>query len=119
MKVIGIIGSRRRNSKQDLQLLEAKFLSIYKNGDEIVSGGCPKGADAMGEYLAKKHQVPIKIYYAEWDNIGRGAGFARNTYIARDSDELIAVVAEDRTGGTEDTVKKFLKVNDESKLHLV
>jgi len=83
------------------------FLSLYEAGDEIVSGGCPNGGDMFAEILAKKYQVPIKIYYAQWKKIGRGAGFARNTDIARDSDILMAVVAEDRTGGTEDTVKKF------------
>ena len=119
MKVIGIIGSRRRKSKSDYKQLEDKFLSIYEEGDEIVSGGCPKGADAMGEHLAKKHQVTIKIYYAKWNYLGKRAGFARNTYIARDADEIIAMVAEDRTGGTEDTVKKFLKNNDEDKLYLI
>jgi len=119
MKVIGIVGSRRRNSKDDYKLMEEKFLEIYEDGDEIVSGGCHKGADAMAQHLAEKHQVTIKIYYAQWNKLERGAGFARNTYIARDSDELIAVVAEDRTGGTEDTVKKFLKNNNEDKLHLI
>ena len=45
--------------------------------------------------------------------------YARNTLIARDADELIAVVAEDRKGGTEDTIKKFLKKTTENHLHLV
>jgi hypothetical protein len=120
MKIIGIIGSRRRNSRDDLKLLENKFLELYEEGDEIVSGGCPKGADAMAEHLAKKHQVPIKIYYAQWKILGKRAGFARNTDIARDAHNIIAMVAEDRTGGTEDTVRKFIKrVNDEEKMHLV
>jgi len=43
MKRIGIVGSRRRNSEEDYRLLEKKFLEIYENGDELVSGGCPKG----------------------------------------------------------------------------
>lgn len=106
MKTIGIVGSRRRNSEEDFNELEKRFLEIYENGDEIVSGGCSKGADRWAEILAKKYQIPIKIYYAQWDKLGRGAGFARNTYIARDSDVLIAVVSKDRTGGSEDTVKK-------------
>ena len=45
--------------------------------------------------------------------------YARNTLIARDADDLIAVVAEDRKGGTEDTIKKFLKKSSEDNLHLV
>jgi hypothetical protein len=111
MKTIGIIGSRRRDSQKDFEQCENKFLEIYEEGDEIVSGGCSRGGDRFAEILAKKHQVPIKIDYAQWDKLGKGAGFARNTDIAKDSDVLIAVVASDRTGGAEDTIKKAIKMN--------
>ena len=110
MKKIGIIGSRRRDSKEDYDILLKAFLDIYEAGDELVSGGCYKGGDAMCEKIAKEHQIPIKIYYAQWDKLGKGAGFARNTYIARDSDVLIALVAHDREGGAEDTIKKAEKM---------
>ena len=108
---IGVIGSRRRDTDRDYEEVEKEFLTIYKNGDTIVSGGCPKGGDRFAEILAKKYDVPITIYPANWDKFGRGAGFIRNTSIARDSDILIACVASDRMGGTEDTIKKFLKMN--------
>lgn len=111
MKTIGIIGSRRRDSQGDFKQCEKKFLEIYEDGDQIVSGGCSKGGDRFAEILAKKYQVPIKIYYARWDKLGKGAGFARNTDIARDSEVLIAVVADDRTGGAEDTIKKAEKMH--------
>ena len=109
MKVIGIVGSRRRNTSKDKTLTYQKFLDIYQVGDEIVSGGCPQGADSFAEWIAKVEQVPIKIYYAEWDRLGKSAGFSRNGLIARDAHELIACVALDRTGGTEDTINKFGK----------
>lgn len=110
MKTIGIVGSRRRNNKEDLELLRKTFLEIYKKGDTIVSGGCPKGADNMAEIFAKEYSIPIKIHYAEWDKYGKSAGFKRNTYIAQDADIIIAVCSEDRTGGTEDTVRKAEKL---------
>ena len=118
MKTIGIIGSRRRDSEEDFKKCEEAFLSVYEPGDEIVSGGCPKGGDKFAEILAKKHQVTIKIYYAQWNKIGRGAGFARNTYIAKDSDVLIACVSYDRKGGTENTIKTFLKTKSAEMLLL-
>jgi len=111
MKKIGIIGSRRRDTHEDYKKCEDMFLSIYENGDEIVSGGCSRGGDRFAEILAKKYQVPIKIYYAQWDKLGKGAGFARNADIARDSDILISVVAKDRTGGAEDTIRKAERMN--------
>ncbi len=110
MKVIGIIGSRRRPSTSDLNLTRDAFNKIYIVGDTIVSGGCPKGGDLFAEIIAKEQNIPIKIHKADW-SLGRHAGFLRNTDIANDADVLIAVVAPDRTGGTEDTIKKYLKQN--------
>ena len=45
MKYIGIVGSRRRNTEEDFQIVKKELLSIYVVGDIIVSGGCPKGGD--------------------------------------------------------------------------
>jgi len=108
MKVIGIVGSRKRNELKDFDKVEACFLSVYQNGDSIVSGGCPKGGDRFAELLAEKYKAPIVIYEADW-KLGKHAGFLRNTDIAKDADVLIACVAPDRKGGTEDTIKKFKK----------
>jgi len=110
MKIIGIVGSRRRTGPKVFQKIENKLLEIYEEGDAIVSGGCPQGADSFAEILAKKHQIPIMIHYARWNSYGKGAGFQRNTDIAKDCDLLIATPAEDRTGGTEDTIKKCEKM---------
>lgn len=107
---IGIVGSRRRNTTDDHAKVVKAFQEIYKPGDEIVSGGCPQGGDRFAEQIAKNWQIPIKIYYAQWDKLGKSAGFVRNGDIARDADVLIACVAADRTGGTEDTIKKFVKL---------
>ena len=110
MKRIGIIGSRRRDSDADFQKCLDAFGTVYEDGDRIVSGGCPKGGDRFAELIAKARGIPIMIYYPNWDKYHKAAGFVRNTNIAEDSDVLIAVVAEDRTGGTEDTIKKAEKL---------
>ncbi len=45
--------------------------------------------------------------------------YARNKLIARDADVLIACVAEDRKGGTEDTIKHFCKKLGKSEKQLI
>lgn len=119
---IGIVGSRRRDSANDLKLLYDKLQKIIEeyNVEEfiIVSGGCAKGGDRFAEIIAKDLNVPIIIHYPDksalpenpkrWDFAK--INYARNTLIAQDSDVLFAVVADDRTGGTEDTIKKYLKL---------
>lgn len=120
MKRIIIIGSRRRDDAvADWLIIENDFLKIYVPGDIIVSGGCPKGGDRFAEALSAKYQVPIIIFPADWKRFGRGAGFIRNTDIAKNGDVLIACVAPDRKGGTEDTIKKFKKFNPEGEVILL
>jgi len=111
LKKIGIIGSRTRDSGLAFDLVKKKFLSIYEEGDQIVSGGCPKGGDRFAELIAKQLGIPILIFYPNWNKYKRGAGFVRNRDIANESDCIIACAATDRTGGTEDTIKKFEKLN--------
>jgi predicted Rossmann fold nucleotide-binding protein DprA/Smf involved in DNA uptake len=110
MKTIGIIGSRRRNTKEDLEACRTVFKSVYEKGDRLVSGGCGRGGDFFCEIFAKEYDIPIRIHKAEWDKYGKSAGFKRNTYIAEDADILICVCHADRRGGTEDTVKKAEKM---------
>ncbi len=118
---IGIIGSRRRNQEPDLRQIERALLKIYHPGDTLVSGGCPKGGDYFAEVLARRHKIPIKIHRPVWEdaegNFRRWAGFERNTLIAQDADVLIACVAQDRTGGTEDTIRKFQKIHPDGPLY--
>ena len=118
-KTIGIIGSRRRDTEDDYYIVETAFFKVYKPGDRICSGGCPKGGDRFAEIIAKKFDIPILLYKADWKKFGRSAGFIRNSDIAQASNILIACVAADRTGGTEDTIKKFLKIQPAANLILV
>lgn len=113
MKTIGIVGSRRRDEPIDFVAVMTAFDKLYTKGDAIVSGGCPKGGDHFAERIAKERGITITIHYPDWNTHGKGAGFERNTRIAEDADVLIACVAADRTGGTEDTVKKAQKLEKE------
>lgn len=133
--IIGIVGSRRRNALADFEAVEAAFRHIYEPGDRIVSGGCPQGGDRFAELIAielarpghytrealfklsleerhhllKEYGAPFILHPARWNEFGKAAGHLRNGLIASDAEKLIACVAADRTGGTEDTIKKFLK----------
>lgn len=55
---------------------ESKFKAI-----EIVSGRAP-GVDTLGEALAKKLKLPIAYFPADWEGLGRRAGFVRNVAMA-------------------------------------
>lgn len=44
----------------------------------LVSGACPRGADAMAEGLFHWLGYPIESHPADWDGLGKKAGFVRN-----------------------------------------
>jgi len=122
---IGVVGSRRRNSLEDFgplrEAIKAKLEKYGYDKVQLVSGGCREGAGHFTEQIHKKLALPLPmiIHYPDktklnptlpprisWAEIN----YVRNTLIAQDSDELLAMVTEDRKGGTEDTIKKFRRI---------
>ena len=105
--------------------------SLYEPGDWICSGGCPQGADRFAEKFAKSEGATILIVFPDYKSHGRGAPIIRNTGIAKHSDIInacvmnpedgIESVLERKTGGTEDTLRKFIKLKEHNinKIHLV
>lgn len=118
-KVIGIVGSRRRDGSVDWVDLITVFDAVYQKGDSIVSGGCPKGGDQFAERLARQRGISITIHYPRLEDLEGGIdtklaytkiNYSRNVRIAQDCDVLIALVAPDRTGGTEHTIREAKKL---------
>lgn len=118
-RIIGIVGSRRRNSGGDFTKVIDKFLEIYEEGDIICSGGCPQGGDFFAYKIHKEMCIPYLEFPANWLKYGKGAGHMRNTDIAKWSDILIAVVSDDRTGGTEDCIYKYSHKFKKTRLYLL
>ncbi len=117
-KVIGIVGTRSRDTEADLEKVKDAFLKVYEEGDSICSGLCSRGADRFAVIFARLYNTPTIWHPAEWSKYGRSAGFMRNSFIARDSDVLIACTIKGRIGGTEDTIRKYLAMG-KNKLILV
>ena len=108
MKIIGIIGTRRKDGLEHFKKVEEVLKRIITPEDQICSGFCPQGGDRFAVILATHYGNLKPLWFPpDWKGFGKAAGFKRNTDIAMNSDVLIAVVADDRTGGTEDTIRKF------------
>lgn len=56
---------------------------------EIVSGGA-KGADKIGEDVARLCYLPVKRFIPDWDGLGKRAGFVRNAEMGDYADALLA-----------------------------
>ena len=117
MKKIGIIGTRKRNIITDFYQVKEAFFKVYEEGNWIISGHCPKGGDAFAEKIAFDYGIPILLFPPMQKT--RKEFFARNTLISELSDIIIAclidphesieVILERKSGGSEDTLKKFAK----------
>ena len=83
----------------------------------IVSGGCPQGADAFAEDAARLFEPPLDMVVFPIDKKGTTTkweftqkAFERNRLVAEKCSELFALISEDRTGGTENTIKHALEL---------
>lgn len=105
---LAIVGSREFN---DYSLMKEKYLEVSKDYDIdcIVSGGA-RGADSLAEQIAKDFDLELKVFPAEWNKFGRGAGMMRNTTIVENSDIILAFPIG-KSVGTWDTIRKAKNSN--------
>ena len=91
-------------------LLKVIKISGYKitSSDEIVSGGA-RGVDTLAEIYAKKNNIPITIFKADWDKYGRSAGVIRNYEMAKYCD--IGIVIHNGSNGSINMIKNLIKFN--------
>lgn len=89
MKLI-IAGSRTIGSVS--VITDALFAAGYmpEAVTEIVSGGA-RGVDMLGEEVAARFSIPVKRFPANWDALGKSAGYVRNAEMAAYADALLAV----------------------------
>lgn len=81
---LAVVGSRGF-SNYNLLKRELDNLRISK----IISGGA-RGADSLAEVYARKNEIEVKIFPADWNKHGRRAGYLRNKEIVEECDYLIA-----------------------------
>jgi len=83
---LAIVGSR---TFRDYKLLCESVAKMPEPIEEIISGGA-SGADSLAERYAKEHNIPMKVFPAEWDKYGKSAGYRRNKDIINRADYVIA-----------------------------
>ncbi len=104
MKLV-IAGSRTFKNYQTLHEGVRQFTKRLKeNGitiDTIVSGGA-KGADELGERLAKQYssKISLIVMKADWDKYGKRAGYLRNEQMLEIADAVIVFIENESKGST-------------------
>lgn len=114
---LAIVGSR------DLKNYEFFCATIFKHFlkwtedreldmvfDEILTGDCPTGADAMALKFADANRLRCKIFRADW-SVGPKGGPLRNQEIINAGPDLVLAFMAKDSKGTKDCVRRALKGN--------
>jgi len=104
MKVV-IAGGREFNN---YELLREICDELITTDSEIVSGGA-KGTDKLGERYANEKGYDLKIFPADWNKYGKGAGPIRNRQMAEYGDMLIAFW-DGKSTGTKNMIETSMKL---------
>lgn len=81
-------------------------LQYGKRIEEIVHGGAD-GVDTVAGEVAENHDIPVKVFEAQWGKYGKAAGPERNRIMAEYADGLVAVW-DGSSPGTRDMIEKAI-----------
>ena len=119
-----IAGSRDFNDYEYLKEELTQFIANHPNRQFTIVSGAARGADRLGERFARENNISVKRFPAEWDKLGRGAGYIRNAqmldYISR-SDCAGYVIAfwDGKSRGTMHTVEYAKKLGKPVRIVLI
>lgn len=87
--IVAVIGSRGFN---DYEFFKEKLEYLICNLEEVsfVSGGCPSGGDKLIKTYCQEKGLTLTEHLADWNTLGKKAGFVRNKLIVDDCTHLIA-----------------------------
>jgi hypothetical protein len=106
MKVI-IAGSR--SITLEPSVIKGLMDTFHIKPSVIVCGGA-RGMDTSGELYAAFYNVEVDYFLPDWDRLGRGAGFVRNTQMANYGDALL-IVWDGYSKGSNHMKDKMLSLN--------
>jgi predicted Rossmann fold nucleotide-binding protein DprA/Smf involved in DNA uptake len=103
---IAIVGSRRRTDRESVVACVAELAP-----DTVIVTGGARGPDQWAEEAAQARGLAVVVCKPDlagvrgrWEAAERH--YARNQRIVEDAERIIAFVAPDRKGGTEDTIRR-------------
>jgi len=100
---IAIVGSRDYPDLRAVWMFVER-LAARRPDAVIISGGAP-GVDTVAAVAGRWYGLEVVEHEAEWERLGKMAGFARNSTIVNDADMLIAFWTGVSTG-TVDSIEK-------------
>lgn len=69
----------------------------------VIISGTARGADTLGEQYARERGYTVERFPADWNTLGKRAGYVRNCQMADNADALIAFW-DGNSKGTKDMI---------------
>jgi hypothetical protein len=110
-----IAGSR---NIEDYQELRRAIKHLTWPITEVVSGHATSGVDLLGERWAKRNDIPLTLFPANWERYGKAAGSIRNRQMAEYSQALLALW-DGKSPGTKDMIKQARQRNLKVRVYLI
>lgn len=96
---MNVIVAGSRGVTDYLQVVEAMSnATLFGIVPTCVFSGTARGVDRLGERWASEQGVLIRYFPADWDTLGKRAGYVRNAQMADSADALVALWDGDSRG---------------------
>lgn len=96
-----VTGSRTWTNVEELEKQLSFALTTHRGRMVLVHGACPSGADAIADRWARRNDVPVEAYPADWDGQGKSAGFIRNGIMVNTRPDIVLSFNRMNSRGTE------------------
>lgn len=104
---LAVVGSRNFNNYDLLVRCIEYVKTPFDDCFEIISGGAD-GADKLAKKYAENWRLQYTEFPADWDKLGKSAGFVRNQQIV-DACDVVMAFWDGKSKGTQDTINKAKK----------
>lgn len=96
-----VTGSRTWTDSEAIDTAIQNAIGNQWGPHQVVHGACPKGADSMADWWARYRGLEVERYPADWDALGKRAGFIRNAeMVALGADLCLAFIKDGSKGAT-------------------
>jgi hypothetical protein len=87
----------------DRVVIRQALASVWQPDSILVSGACPRGADALCESCWRHWGGQVETHPAQWPQFGRRAGFVRNAEMVDAGADICLAFILDRSRGASHT----------------